>query len=97
MANTRQTTTSHDHQLGDTSMMYQDLVRDHIDGLLREGDVLRAERNEAYLRHAASRSAPVRGISLRPVRVRFGRWLVAVGWAVAGGTAEPQASARRAA
>jgi hypothetical protein len=78
-------------------MMYQDLVSGHIDDLLREGDALRAERNEADLRHAASRSAPVRGTPFRPVRVRLGRWLVAVGWAVAGGTAEPQGTARRAA
>ena len=97
MANTRQTTTSHDHELGDTSMMYQDLVRDHIDGLMREGDALRAERSEADLRHAASHATPGGGTRFRPARVRLGRWLVAFGWAVAGGTAEPQGTARRAA
>jgi hypothetical protein len=97
MTNTRQTTKSHNHELGDTSTMYQDLVSGHIDDLLREGDALRAERKEANLRHAASRSAPDHRTPFRPIRVRLGRWLVAAGWAVAGGAAEPHGTTRRAA
>jgi hypothetical protein len=97
MANTRQTTTtSHDHELGDASMMYQDLVRGHIDDLLREGTTLRAERSEAEHRRSVP-TAGDRGSPFRPLRVRLGRWLVAVGWAVAGCAAETQGTARRAA
>lgn len=65
-------------------MMNHDLVRDHIDDLLREGESLRAERQESEHRSVTDRHDISRAGALRLARVRFGRWLVGVGWAVAG-------------
>ena len=96
MTNTRQTTTDNERDLRETNLMYHDLVQDHIDGLLREGEALRAERHEAD-RHAAvdrSASEPVRG-RMAP-RVRLGRWLVTVGSAIAGTADDPRGVSERA-
>ena len=84
MTNTRQISRYRGPDLGGTAMMNHDLVRDHIDDLIREGEALRAERQESEHRAVTDRrtSSPAR--ALRPARVRFGRWLVGVGWAVAG-------------
>lgn len=84
MANTRQITTFQDRNLGEKNMMNQDLVADRIDDLLREGEALRAERFEADHRSLVGRPVPTRAGPLRPARIRLGRWLVGVGWAVAG-------------
>jgi hypothetical protein len=76
--------------------MYHDLVQDHIDGLLREGDTLRAERQEADRHATIDRSATetIRG-RVAP-RVRVGRWLVNVGSAIAGTTDDPRGVSERA-
>jgi hypothetical protein len=84
MTNTRQISRYRGSDLGETAMMNHDLVRDHIDDLFREGDALRAERREAEHRPVTDHLANSRAGALRPARVRFGRWLVGVGWAVAG-------------
>jgi hypothetical protein len=69
-------------------MHNHELVRDHIDDLLREGDVLRVERQLAAHRSLAGAAAPAATRSrlrvVRPARIRIGRWLVGLGWAVAG-------------
>ena len=97
MTNTRQTDRYQSGNTGETSVMNHDLVRDHIDDLLREGAALRAERNEAHRSHREPR-VETHGHEGpgTPVRVRLGRWLVGVGWAVAGGPDSPE-TARRAA
>ncbi len=59
----------------------QILVEDHIDGLKREAAALRAER--AF--HARGAPQPATSGS----RQRVGRWLVAAGQAIAGGSVEP--------
>jgi hypothetical protein len=70
--------------------MYHDLVQDHIDGLLREGDALRAERQEAD-RHASIDRSPAHPVRDRIApRVRLGRWLVSVGSAIAGTGDDPR-------
>ena len=84
MANTRHITTSQGQNLGEMNMMNQELVTDRIEDLMREGEALRAERFEADHRSLASRPVPTRAGPLRPARIRLGRWLVGVGWAVAG-------------
>jgi hypothetical protein len=80
-----------------------ELVREHIDDLLREAAVLRAERLEAEHRAAMGRAQAHRATAtrvrtrvLRPARVRLGRWLVAVGWAVAGSPADSRVAGERA-
>lgn len=93
MANTRQITRSHGRDLGETSMMNHDLVRDHIDDLVREGRTLRAERLEAHHRAATSPGVATRRGVVRPARLRLGRWLVAFGWVVAGCPDEAQGTA----
>lgn len=93
MANVRQT--AHAEVWGVEGMVIHnhELVREHVDDLLREGAALRAERLEAEHRAAmgraaAARATPVLAHVIRPARMRFGRWLVAIGWAVAGSPAE---------
>ncbi len=70
------------------------LVADRRDAIFRDGAALRAERERDHRRdHLAGRTNAVdRRADPAPTRVRLGRWLVAVGEAVAGG----QASSRRA-
>ena len=68
------------------------IVADHIGELLREGDALRAERQLRH-RHQArdgNREHTGRADPLRSARVRLGHWLIGVGAAVAGGSAETQ-------
>ena len=69
----------------DLTVFQQAFVSDHIAGLEREGAALRAERARDDSR-AHERAASVRaddlGVPTR--RVRLGRWLVAVGEAIAG-------------
>ena len=66
--------------------LQQALVADHITGLEREGAALRAERFRDHVReHAASpHEAAAHPIDLPGRRIRVGRWLVAVGKAIAG-------------
>ena len=103
MANARQTTHAEAWGVEDMVIHNHELVREHIDDLLREGAMLRAERVEAEHRASitsatAGRPSPtrVRARVLRPARVRLGRWLVAVGWAVAGSPAESRGAGERA-
>jgi hypothetical protein len=96
MTNTRQISRYHGPDLGELAMMNHELVSNHIDDLLREGEVLRAERQEAELRAVADRPVAARTRVLRPARVRLGRWLVGVGWAVAGCRDESQGTVGRA-
>jgi hypothetical protein len=94
MTNTRQIGTSQGRDFGETNVMNHDLVMDHIDTLMREGDALRAERREAEHRAAAVGSGDTRRPGrIRPARVRLGRWLVGVGWAVAGSSGDSQETA----
>ena len=93
MANARHTTQAEAWGVEDMVIHNHELVREHIDDLLREGAVLRAERLEAEHRAsmgraAALRATPALGHVIRPARMRFGHWLVSVGWAVAGSPAE---------
>ena len=93
MANARQTAHAEAWGVEDMVIHNHELVREHIDDLLREGAVLRAERLEAEHRAsmgraAARRATPAIAHVIRPARLRFGRWLVAIGWAVAGSPAE---------
>jgi hypothetical protein len=96
MTNTRQISQHHGSELGELAMMNHELVRDHIDDLLREGEALRAERQEATHRAVADRPVASRAGAFRPARVRLGRWLVGVGWAVAGCPDESQGTVGRA-
>jgi hypothetical protein len=96
MTNTRQISRYHEPDLGETAMMNHELVRDHIDDLFREGEALRAERQEAEHRAITDRHLGARAGGLRPARVRLGRWLVGVGWAVAGCPDESQGTVGRA-
>ncbi len=96
MANTGQIIGSHRQELGETHVMNHNLVRDHIDSLLREGEALRAERLEAAHRSTADRTVGVRGGRFGPVRIRLGLWLVGVGSAVAGGDNDARETAGRA-
>jgi hypothetical protein len=61
-------------------------VSDHIGDLMREGDSLRAERlaRESGQPHTGPAVAGGRAGDHPPARVRFGRWLIDVGSAVAG-------------
>lgn len=103
MANARHTAHAEAWGVEDMVIHNHELVREHIDDLLREGAMLRAERVEAEYRStialaAAGSSSPARvgaGV-LRPARVRLGRWLVAVGWAVAGSPAESRGAGEQA-
>jgi hypothetical protein len=82
-----------DPTVSDMIELQQALVADHIAGLEHEAAALRAER-------ARDRSAAPAPVATEPVglpmvtagnpRVRLGRWLVAIGTAIAG-TAEPMA------
>ena len=103
MANARQTTHAEAWGVEDMVIHNHELVREHIDDLLREGAILRAERVEAEHRSSiasatAGRSSPnqVGAGVLRPARVRLGRWLVAVGWAVAGSPADSRGAGEQA-
>ena len=88
MTNTRESDGSHGWGVEETTMHNHELVRDHIDDLLHEGDVLRAERELAAYRALTAGTNAVAGRTrfgvLRPARIRIGRWLVGIGWAVAG-------------
>jgi hypothetical protein len=103
MANTGQIAPTPGWDVEERVMHNHELVREHIDDLLREGAMLRAERVEAEHRSsiasATARSSlptQVGARVLRPARVRLGRWLVAVGWAVAGSRAEATGTGERA-
>lgn len=62
------------------------LVDDHINALMREGAILRAERRDHVIADATDDDI---GTKVRPVgalaaRVRLGQWLIGVGNAIAG-------------
>jgi hypothetical protein len=103
MANTGQIARTPGWDVEERVMHNHELVREHIDDLLREGSILRAERVEAEHRSSIA-SANATGPSLtqaggrvlRPARVRLGRWLVAVGWAVAGSPVDSRGAGERA-
>ena len=103
MANTGQIARTPRWDVEERVMHNHELVREHIDDLLREGAMLRAERVEAEHRSSiASATAggesptQVRARVLRPARIRLGRWLVTVGWAVAGSPADARGAGERA-
>ena len=103
MANTRQTATARGWDVEERIMHNHQLVREHIEDLLREGAVLRAERLEAEHRSSLGRAAtdrhrpaPAGARALRPARVRIGRWLVAAGLAVAGSAGESRGTSEQA-
>lgn len=66
--------------------LQQALVADHIADLEREGTAIRAERDRDHLREhtIAGTDAADHSADLPSRRVRLGRWLVAVGEAIAG-------------
>lgn len=66
-------------------------VANHIADLAREGAALRAERARDHLREhaAAPDEALTHPADLPPRRVRIGRWLVAIGEAIAGPSPRP--------
>ena len=93
MTNTRQIEQTQGWDVEERIMHNHELVREHIDDLLKEGAVLRAERMESDYRASiapavAGHRTPGLAQAIRPARLRFGHWLVSVGWAVAGSTAE---------
>ena len=103
MANTSQRAHAEAWGVEDMVIHNHELVREHIDDLLREAAFLRAEREEAA--HRASMDGAVAGRRrptvigvrvLRPARLRVGRWLVALGWAVAGCAGESNRRSERA-
>ena len=103
MANTGQIARTPGWDVEERVMHNHELVREHTDDLLREGAILRAERVEA--RHRSSIASATAGSPsftqagagvLRPARVRLGRWLVAVGWAVAGSPPDSRGAGERA-
>lgn len=105
MANTRQTTPTRGWDVEERIMHNHELVREHIDDLLREGAMLRAERMEAQ--HGSWMGPAVAGRTrrtlsgagggaLRPARLRLGAWLVALGWAVAGCPGESRGAGEQA-
>ena len=103
MANTGQITRTPGWDVEERVMHNHELVREHIDDLLREGAILRAERVEAEYRssiagaiHRGPTTALAGARVLRPARVRLGRWLVAVGWAVAGSPPDSRGAGERA-
>ena len=103
MANTGQITRTPGWDVEERVMHNHELVREHIDDLLREGAILRAERVEAEYRSSgagAITGGPTTALAgagvLRLVRVRLGRWLIAVGWAVAGSPADARGAGERA-
>jgi hypothetical protein len=103
MANTGQITRTPGWDVEERVMHNHELVREHIDDLLREGAILRAERVEAEYRSSGAGAitggpspTQVRTRFLRLARVRLGRWLVGVGWAVAGSSAESRGAGERA-
>lgn len=77
------------------------LVADHIATLERERAALRAERLRDHVRgHLAAGTEPIDDpidhvADALPRRARLGRWLVAVGQAVAGPAAVERGRARR--
>src|SRR5258706_14229088 len=93
MTNTSQIERVHEHDHAELNVMNHDLVKDHIDDLLREGAAMRAERSEAERRHEAQEHAAGAAAAGPAVRVRLGHWLVGVGWAGAGRSAESHESA----
>lgn len=103
MANTGQIARTPGWDVEERVMHNHELVREHIDDLLREGAILRAERVEAEYRSSgagAITGGPTTALAgaggLRLVRVRLGRWLIAVGWAVAGSPADARGAGERA-
>jgi hypothetical protein len=70
-------------------------VADHIAALRGEGDALRAERErDRRIEAAAARGDADPGIDRPSRRVRIGRWLVALGEAIAGSTRSASGSSR---
>jgi hypothetical protein len=68
--------------VNDMNELQQALVADHISSLEHEGALLRAER-----RRDLARSADEAGAG-RGSRARLGHWLVSIGEAIAGPTAD---------
>jgi len=69
----------------DITNVQEAMVADHIAALQREGAALRAERARDRLRKgAAVNEATAHPADLPSRRVRIGRWLVAIGEAIAG-------------
>lgn len=85
---TDRNSTTHTRGIGVTDMidLQGALVADHIAGLEREGAAIRAERERDHVReHAAAGTEPFdHPADLPSRRVRLGRWMVAVGQAIAG-------------
>lgn len=78
----------------DISNIQAAFVADHIAALRREGDALRAERQRDHrLEHLGADDIDHRA-DLPSRRVRLGRWLVAVGEAVAGSRRTTAGTAR---
>jgi hypothetical protein len=81
-------------RVSDMIDLQQALVADHIAGLQREGAILRAERSSTESAHAVepamTEPVPLPVVRSGSPRVRMGRFLVAIGTAIAG-TTEPMA------
>ena len=73
--------------------LQQARVADHIADLEREGTAIRAERELDHLREHAAAGTDADGhpAYVPSRRVRLGRWLVAVGEAIAGSRRSPAA------
>lgn len=72
----------------DETNLHAIFVADRQDALLRVGAALRAERERDHRRdHAITGTEADHRPDLAPRRVRLGRWLVAVGQAIAGSRA----------
>lgn len=78
----------------DITNIQEAFVADHIAALRREGSALRAERERDHLREhaAAGTDASDHPADLPSRRVRLGRWLVAMGEAIAGSSRSTKAA-----
>jgi hypothetical protein len=71
----------------------QIIVNEHIDGLRRDAQGLRSDRQLRHLPNGA-RGRPAAAGSDRPgPRVRLGHWLIGVGMAVSGTAGDPNEGA----
>ena len=79
--------------MSDMTVIQQAAVADHLADLAREGAALRAERVRDHVREHAAEPAEAltHPADLPSPRIRLGRWLVAVGEAIAG-TGQPAAT-----
>jgi hypothetical protein len=93
--NDRMRTQKDSAQVTDMIEIQQSAVADHIADLGREGAALRAERTRDLVReHGIVHGIAPDGLLDRPAglpspRVRIGRWLVAIGEAIAGPARPP--------